>query len=329
MAASRRSCLLRLVPAPGISSRPCSDWFPPRVYPPVPAPIGSRPGYILPSLLRLVPAPGISCRLCSDWCLPRFALLFAPLAQEGDNGEQAERGAVDGKDAGMAGQDFKGTAVSRNGRRSGSTSGTATSRPKDIGDLEAVKLTSGTVGNNARGRGGRVALKSVNPPPLQRRSLWGSSEDYGAWVAGVKEATTPAQLVYLCGLLSVHAAANLRLSKSARAELDSKTPWAGGRLDELYRNGYLPEVDEAWEEEEEEEEEEERKEEQEAGVFVVESVLDKRTTSALGKGGQSVERVEYRVKWDGFPVSEATWEPVENLGNVKRMVAAFEASLQS
>eukprot|EP00959_Pyramimonas_sp_CCMP1952_P379512 7949717-Pyramimonas_sp.AAC.1 len=34
-----------------------SDRFPPRIYPPVPPPIGSRPGYILPSLLRLVPAP--------------------------------------------------------------------------------------------------------------------------------------------------------------------------------------------------------------------------------------------------------------------------------
>eukprot|EP00959_Pyramimonas_sp_CCMP1952_P096181 2010626-Pyramimonas_sp.AAC.1 len=50
--------LLRLVPAPGISSRPSSDWFPPQVYPPVPPPaIGSRPRYILPTLLRLVPAP--------------------------------------------------------------------------------------------------------------------------------------------------------------------------------------------------------------------------------------------------------------------------------
>eukprot|EP00959_Pyramimonas_sp_CCMP1952_P071106 1484735-Pyramimonas_sp.AAC.1 len=52
---------------PGISSRPCSNWFPPRVYSPVPAPIGSRPGDILPSLLRLVPAPGISSRPCPDW----------------------------------------------------------------------------------------------------------------------------------------------------------------------------------------------------------------------------------------------------------------------
>eukprot|EP00959_Pyramimonas_sp_CCMP1952_P085049 1778279-Pyramimonas_sp.AAC.1 len=38
-------------------SLPSSNWFPPQVYPPLPPPIGSRPGYILPSLLRLVPAP--------------------------------------------------------------------------------------------------------------------------------------------------------------------------------------------------------------------------------------------------------------------------------
>eukprot|EP00976_Prorocentrum_cordatum_P013441 267975-Prorocentrum_minimum.AAC.3 len=44
--------------ATGVSSRPCSDCLPPRVYPPVPAPIGSRNGRILPSLLRLVPATG-------------------------------------------------------------------------------------------------------------------------------------------------------------------------------------------------------------------------------------------------------------------------------
>eukprot|EP00976_Prorocentrum_cordatum_P063074 1176969-Prorocentrum_minimum.AAC.3 len=38
-----RPSLLRLVPASGISSRPCSDWSPPWVYPPVPPPIGSGP----------------------------------------------------------------------------------------------------------------------------------------------------------------------------------------------------------------------------------------------------------------------------------------------
>eukprot|EP00959_Pyramimonas_sp_CCMP1952_P154039 3222654-Pyramimonas_sp.AAC.1 len=43
---------------PGISSRPSSYWFPPRVHPPVPPPIGSCPWYILPSLLRLVPPSG-------------------------------------------------------------------------------------------------------------------------------------------------------------------------------------------------------------------------------------------------------------------------------
>eukprot|EP00976_Prorocentrum_cordatum_P115261 1195980-Prorocentrum_minimum.AAC.3 len=40
---------------PGCCTRPSSDWFPPRVYPLVPPPIGSRPGYILLSLLRLAP----------------------------------------------------------------------------------------------------------------------------------------------------------------------------------------------------------------------------------------------------------------------------------
>eukprot|EP00976_Prorocentrum_cordatum_P091097 1188386-Prorocentrum_minimum.AAC.2 len=61
------SSLLRLVPAPGISSRPSSDWFPPQGYPFIPPPIGSRPRDILLSLLRLVPAPGISSRPSSDW----------------------------------------------------------------------------------------------------------------------------------------------------------------------------------------------------------------------------------------------------------------------
>eukprot|EP00976_Prorocentrum_cordatum_P003482 68262-Prorocentrum_minimum.AAC.1 len=59
--------VLRLVPVPGISTRPSSNWFPSRAYPPVPPPTGSRPGHIHPSLLRLVPVPGISTRPSSDW----------------------------------------------------------------------------------------------------------------------------------------------------------------------------------------------------------------------------------------------------------------------
>eukprot|EP00959_Pyramimonas_sp_CCMP1952_P391593 8206172-Pyramimonas_sp.AAC.1 len=55
--------------AVGISSSPSSDWSPPRAYPPpVPLPIGPRPGHtLLLSLLRLVPAPGISSCPSSDW----------------------------------------------------------------------------------------------------------------------------------------------------------------------------------------------------------------------------------------------------------------------
>eukprot|EP00959_Pyramimonas_sp_CCMP1952_P409659 8585445-Pyramimonas_sp.AAC.1 len=54
---TRLPSLLRWVPAPGISSFSCSDGFPSRLYPPVPALMGSRPGYILLSLLRWVPVP--------------------------------------------------------------------------------------------------------------------------------------------------------------------------------------------------------------------------------------------------------------------------------
>eukprot|EP00959_Pyramimonas_sp_CCMP1952_P293131 6130625-Pyramimonas_sp.AAC.1 len=44
----------RLLASPPIS-RASSDWYPPRVYPLVPPPIGTRLGYILLSLLRLAP----------------------------------------------------------------------------------------------------------------------------------------------------------------------------------------------------------------------------------------------------------------------------------
>eukprot|EP00976_Prorocentrum_cordatum_P088082 1187167-Prorocentrum_minimum.AAC.1 len=69
---------LRKVAEPRMSSRSSSDWFTPRVYPPVPPPTGSRPRYILPFLLRLVHAPGISSRSSSDWFTPRVYPLVPP-----------------------------------------------------------------------------------------------------------------------------------------------------------------------------------------------------------------------------------------------------------
>eukprot|EP00959_Pyramimonas_sp_CCMP1952_P066386 1386097-Pyramimonas_sp.AAC.1 len=69
---------LRLVPAPGVSSCPSSDWSPLRVYPLVLHPIGPRPGYILSSFIRLVPTPGISSCPSFDWSPPQVYPLVPP-----------------------------------------------------------------------------------------------------------------------------------------------------------------------------------------------------------------------------------------------------------
>lgn len=49
--------------------------------------------------------------------------------------------------------------------------------------------------------------------------------------------------------------------------------------------------------------------------YVVEQITDKRL-----KNG----RTEYLVKWQGYPVSESTWEPIENLKAVMNIVNDFE-----
>lgn len=53
--------------------------------------------------------------------------------------------------------------------------------------------------------------------------------------------------------------------------------------------------------------------------YEVEQVLDQK---------QQNRKPVYLIKWKGFKVEEATWEPEENLGNIKKLIAAYEASKQ-
>ena len=50
-------------------------------------------------------------------------------------------------------------------------------------------------------------------------------------------------------------------------------------------------------------------------VYEVEAILEK----GKGEAGEDL----YKVKWKGYDEGECTWEPFENLHNVKNLVDAF------
>eukprot|EP01050_Picozoa_sp_SAG11_P002481 SAG11_NODE_126_length_15729_cov_9.966859_17_plen_255_part_00 len=54
--------------------------------------------------------------------------------------------------------------------------------------------------------------------------------------------------------------------------------------------------------------------------FTVEAIMDSR-----GKG----KKKEYKVKWHGYPESEATWEPPENFAGSRQMISEFEANVDA
>jgi hypothetical protein len=58
-----------------------------------------------------------------------------------------------------------------------------------------------------------------------------------------------------------------------------------------------------------------------AAVFEVESILAKRSTKR--------HNLEYLVQWKGYPLWEATWEPVTSLTQAKQVVRSFEATLRT
>jgi chromobox protein 1 len=49
--------------------------------------------------------------------------------------------------------------------------------------------------------------------------------------------------------------------------------------------------------------------------YQVEDIVDKKEENNI---------VKYKVKWKGFPLSESTWEPVENLSSVQELISKFE-----
>ena len=50
--------------------------------------------------------------------------------------------------------------------------------------------------------------------------------------------------------------------------------------------------------------------------YEVETILEKRTLR---------NRPQYLVKWLGYPLHDATWEPVENLENAKETIQEYES----
>lgn len=54
--------------------------------------------------------------------------------------------------------------------------------------------------------------------------------------------------------------------------------------------------------------------------YEVEDILDVRST----RRGRS-NRVEYLVKWVGYPLFESTWEPASNLTHCQAILDAFKA----
>ena len=49
--------------------------------------------------------------------------------------------------------------------------------------------------------------------------------------------------------------------------------------------------------------------------YIVEKILDRRELNG---------KLEYKIKWKGYPLSQCTWEPVENLENVHQLMEEYD-----
>ncbi len=50
-------------------------------------------------------------------------------------------------------------------------------------------------------------------------------------------------------------------------------------------------------------------------LYIVEKIVDKRSRNG---------KVEYRVKWENYPETQNTWEPISNLSSVGFLINEFE-----
>ena len=50
-------------------------------------------------------------------------------------------------------------------------------------------------------------------------------------------------------------------------------------------------------------------------IYYIEKILDRRKAN---------NRYEYKIKWEGYPMSQSTWEPVENLKTAIELVEEYD-----
>ena len=58
-------------------------------------------------------------------------------------------------------------------------------------------------------------------------------------------------------------------------------------------------------------------------MYVVESILDSRFVPTKRKNASNAGKFEYLVKWQGWAIADATWEPVSNLKTVQAMLDEY------
>ena len=50
-------------------------------------------------------------------------------------------------------------------------------------------------------------------------------------------------------------------------------------------------------------------------IYYIERILDRRNVNG---------RLEYKIKWEGYPMSQSTWEPLENLKTAIELVEEYD-----